>query len=262
MALTVLFGACAAVAALIALTAVQLTTRTAALPLLERAADSLLEIDRYIAYAWPALVAGAAEGAPIPLAEFPVALQLNPGALDNGPEAVASAIAAATALLIYDDGVAVLSPSDLSAQPVTRSVTRGAAFDATVGRLTAGGHDIAVGALIISGGITLLLAGAAALQARGLWRFSAPALMLGLGAGAVWIAMAVVQSIFERRADMGLDPFASEMWMLAADAASMLVRNAAVVGIACTALLAAAAAGGVLLRAVEGSAEQHAASLR
>ena len=247
--ITVVLTSIATAVAVIFLSATQLTERAVAQDLLARSLSSLLEIDQFVLNAWPALEAAASEGDPIPLTGFPVALQLDPEGLAEGPAAVSDGVAAATASLIYDDGLAILSDSPQA----FRLVSRGAAFEGTVGRLTGGGHAVATVALIVSGTLAILLAMATAAQVRGLTRLGAPALAIGLGATVVWVAAILAQSSFEGRAESTLDPFAADLWLIAVDAVSIAVRNAAIVALASGIVAASAVIGGVLLRMLEGT---------
>jgi len=247
LVITMLLTSIATAVAVVFISATQLTERVTAQDFLARSLSSLLEIDQFVLNAWPALEAAAAEGEPIPLTGFPVALQLDPGGVAEGPAAVSDGVAAATASLIYDDGLEILS----DAPQAFRLVSRGAAFDGTVGRLTGGGHAVATVALIVSGTLAILLAMATAAQVGGLPRLGAPALAIGLGATLVWVAAILTQSSFEGRAEATLDPFSADLWLIAADAVSLAVRNAAIVALASGIVAALALAGGVLLRTVE-----------
>lgn len=253
MALTAL----AAAVAVLSISATQLTERRTAQHFLARAASSLLEIDQFVLNAWPALEIAAAQDQAISLTDFPISLQIDPSGLDEGPEAVSEAVAAATASLIYDAGLEVLSDSPRA----FRFVSRGAAFDGTVGRLTGGGHAVATIALIVCGTLAILLAMATAAQARGLARIGAPALGIGLGSTLIWIAAIVAQSAFEGRAETTLDPFAADLWLIAADAGSLVVRNAAIVALSSGIVAALAGAGGGLLRLSEGTNRSRAAAI-
>jgi len=206
-----------------------------------------LEVDQFVANAWPALQTASEEGDPIRLTGFPVPLQLEPGGLSEGPDAVADAVSATTASLIYDDGFEVLAES----RQVFRLVSRGGAFDGTIGRLTSGGHEVATVGLIVSGSFVILLALAAAAQVRGLGRIGTAGFAIGLGAAMLWLAATLVRASFEGRADATTDPFAADLWMIAADAGSLLVRNAAIVALAGGVVAASAIAGSGLLRVIE-----------
>ena len=249
LVLIVICGAFAAAVTLTALSALQLTSRTAALPLLDRSVEALLQIDAYVEYAWPALEAAAASGMAIPLEGYPIALELDPDALDDGPAAVADAIRSTTVELVYADGLQVLSES-----PQTdRLLTELGLVDAAIDRLAADSRTAALIAVLISGAVSLLLAAAAASQSRGLGRYSAPAATLGIGALAVWLLGAIARSTFLGRASDTTDPFAAELWLVAADAVSLVVRNASAVSIACIAVVGAAVVGGFLLRLLDDS---------
>ena len=239
--------ALASAIAVVSLAMTQLTERGTAQRLLAVAVDSLLEIDQFVSHAWPALEFAAADGEPIPLSGFPIGLQLDPAGIDDGPEAVSDDIAAATASLIYDGGFDVLA----DAPQAFRLVSRGAAFDGTFGRMTRGGHSIATIALIVSGSLTLLLVLAAAAQVRGLARFGAPAVAIGMGAAIVLLAATLLQSSFEGRAGETTDPFPADLWWIAADAIAILSRNAAIVGVAAAVVAGSALVGRALLRVVE-----------
>ncbi len=245
--ITMLLTAFGATIAVISISATQLTERATAQRLLASATSSLLEIDRFVANAWPALQQAAELGEPIELSGFPVGLQLDPAAVADGPEAVAREVAAATASLVYDDGFDILAQSPQA----FRFLSRGAAFDGSVGRLTRGGHSVATIALIVSGTLTVLLAMSVAAQARGLARFGAPALALGIGAAIVWIAASLLQSSLSGRAESSLDPFSADLWWIAVDAVDMLVRNAAIVALAAGAVAASVVLGGLLLRVAD-----------
>lgn len=245
--ITVLLTAAVSALAVLFVTAAQLTSRATAQHYLARAVDSLLEVDRFVANSWPALQTAAEEGDPIPLVGYPVALQLDPSGLADGPNAVADAISATTASLIYDDGFEVLAES----RQAFRLVSRGGAFDGTIGRLTGGGHEVATVGLIVSGSFAILLAMATAAQVRGLSRIGTPGFAIGLGAALLWLAATLVRASFEARADTTADPFAADLWLIAADAGSLLVRNAAIVAIAGGIVAASSIVGGGLLRASE-----------
>lgn len=239
--------AIAAALAVTAISATQLTERHTAQRLLAAATRSLLEIDRFVDGAWPALELGAAEGVPITLVGFPIGLQIDPMLVREGPETVSVEVAAATASLIYDDGFEVLADSPQS----FHFLSRGAAFDGSVGRLTRGGHSIATIALIVTGTLAILLAMSVAAQVRGLARFAAPALGIGLGAAVAWIAGSLLQSSLSGRAETTLDPFTSDLWWIAVDALDILLRNAAIVGLTAGALVGAAGLAMLLLRTFE-----------
>ncbi len=223
-----LLTAAVAAIAVVALSVTQLTERETAQRLLARTTNAMLEIDRYVAQAWPSLEAAASGDEPIPLDGFPIALQLDPAGLSDGPDAVADAIASATASLLYEQGFDIFAESP----QVFRLVTRGGVFDATIGRLTGGGRDIAAVALIVSGTLTVILALTTASQASGWRRFGAPAASIAVGAALVWIVAAVAQSATSGRADATLDVFLAELWLIAADAAALTARNAVIVAIA------------------------------
>ncbi len=245
--ITLMLTVLATAIALVSLAATQLTERGTAQRLLAVAADSLLEIDRFVSTAWPALEIAATDREPIPLSGFPIGLQLDPAGIDDGPEAVSDDIAAATASLIYDGGFDVLA----DAPQAFRLVSRGAAFDGTFGRMTRGGHSIATIALIVSGSLTILLVVATVIQTRGLTRFGAPAVAIGLGAAIVLLAAILLQSSFEGRAGGAADPFSTDLWWIAADAIGIMSRNAAIVGVAAAVVAGSALVGGALLRVVE-----------
>ncbi len=229
------------------MSATQLTERVTAQEFLARSVSSLLEIDQFVLNAWPAMEAAAAQGEAISLTDFPLALQIDPDGLAEGPAAVSDGVAAATASLVYDDGLEVLS----DAPQAFRLVSRGAAFDGTVGRLTGGGHAVATVALIVSGTLAILLGMATAAQVGGLSRVGVPALAIGLGATLIWVVAILAQSSFEGRAESTLDPFAADLWLIAVDAVSFAVRNAAIVALASGIVASLAGIGGLLLRAVE-----------
>ena len=244
---SVLLTAIVSAIAVCALSATQLTERGTAQQFLARAMSSLLEIDQYVLNAWPDWEAAAAADASIPLTDFPLALQVDPAGLSDGPEALSDAIAATTASLIYGDGLELLADS-----PQAFSlVSRGAAFSATIGRLTDGGHTVATVALIVSGALTVLLSMWITTQVRGLSRIGVPALALGLGAMLVWIAATVAQSAFDGQAESTPDPFAADLWLLAADAVSFAARNGAIVAVSAGIVTALTLVGGALLRRVE-----------
>ena len=250
LVITILLTAMVSAIAVLFITTAQLTSRATAQHYLVRAVDSLLEVDRFVANAWPALQTAAAEGEPIPLSGYPLALQLDPAGLSQGPQAVADAISAATASLIYDDGFEALADSPQA----FRLVSRGGAFDATIGRLTRGGHAVATVALIVSGTFAILLVMAVAAQTRGLGRIGAPAFAIGLGAALLWLTAALLRSSFDGRAETTPDPFAADLWLIAADALSLLVRNAAIVALAGGITAAFATLGATLLNALQADA--------
>lgn len=245
--ITILLTAAVSAMAVLFLTAAQLTSRATAQHYLARAVDSLLEVDQFVANAWPALQTAVEGGDPIRLMGYPISLQLEPGGLSEGPDAVADAVSATTASLIYDDGFEVLAES----RQVFRLVSRGGAFDGTIGRLTSGGHEVATVGLIVSGSLVILLALATAAQVRGLSRVGTPGFAIGLGAALLWLVATLVRSSFEGRADTTDDPFAADLWLIAADAGSLLVRNAAIVALAGGIVAASAMTGGGLLRIME-----------
>ncbi len=245
--ISILLTAAVSAMAVLFVTAAQLTSRATAQHYVARAVDSLLEVDQFVANVWPALQSAADEGDPIPLVGYPVPLQLDPSGLAGGPDAVADAIAATTASLIYDDGFEVLAES----RQVFRLVSRGGAFDGTIGRLTSGGHEVATVALIVSGSFAILLAMATAAQVRGLNRVGTPGFAIGLGAALLWLVATLIRASFEGRAETTADPFAADLWLIAADAGSLLVRNAAIVALAGGVVAASSVAGGGLLRVVE-----------
>ena len=245
--ITVLLTSVTTAIAVLFVSATQLTERSTAQHYLARAVSSLLEIDQFVVNAWPALEAASIEGDPIALTDFPISLQLEPAGLKDGPWAVSEAISAATASLVYDEGFGVFADSPQA----FRLVSRGAAFDGTVGRLTGGGHAVATVALIVSGSFALLLAMATAAQARGLSRIGAPALAIGVGAAVVWLVATLAQSAFDGRALSEADPFEADLWLIAADATSLLVRNAAIAALSGGIVVATAITGGGLLRVLD-----------
>lgn len=235
------------VVALLFLSATQLTARGTAQQFLTQAVTSLLEVDRWVANAWPELQAAAAAGEALVLAEYPISLQLDPSSLSAGPEAIAADVARATASVIYDDGLAVLSDSPQA----FRVISQGAAFDGTIGRLTAGGHTVATIGLIVSGTLLILLVLAIIAQSRGISRFGLPATALALGGFIVWVVALILGASFDGRADATLDPFAADLWLIATDALSLVLRNAAIVALASGIVAAISLAGSWLLRVVE-----------
>lgn len=251
--ITIVLTAAVSALAVLFITTAQLTSRGTAQHYLSRAVDSLLEVDQFVINVWPALQAAAAEGDPIPLRGYPVSLQLDPTGVSEGPNAVSDAISAATASLIYDDGFEVLADSPQA----FRLVSRGGAFDGTIGRLTGGGHEVATVALIVSGSLAILLAMATAARVRGLSRIGTPGFAIGLGAALLWLVATLVRSSFEGRADTTADPFAADLWLIAADAASLLVRNAAIVALAGGIVAASAMTGGGLLRLLESRGQRQ-----
>lgn len=247
--LTVLLAALATAIAMVFLSATQLTERSTAQHFLARTLTSLLEIDQYVVNVWPGLDAQAAEGGWIPLNDFPISLQVDRDGLAEGPQTVSLTIAAAVASLVYDGGLDVLSDSPRA----FRLLSRGRLFDGTVGRLTSGGHELATVALIVSGIIAILLSLATAAQVRGLSRIGAPALAIAVGAALVWIGAEVARSAFEGRAETSVDPFAADLALIAADAISLVVRNATIVTLTAGVVAALCLAGGGLLRVVGGA---------
>ena len=245
--ITVLLASITAAVAVMSLSVTQLTERATAQHYLARAVNSLLEIDQFVVNAWPVLEAAGAQGDPIPLTNFPIALQLDPAGLADGPEAVADAVTAATASLVYDEGFDVLADSPQA----FRFVSRGAAFDSTIGKLTSGGHAVATVGLIVSGTFALLLAMATAAQARGLSRIGLPALAIGVGAAVVWLAATLVQSALYGQAASEIDPFEADLLLLVADASSLVIRNAAIVALAAGIVVSTAVIGGGLIRLVD-----------
>lgn len=249
LVLTVLLTGLTTAVAIVFMSATQLTERSMAQRFLARALNSLLEIDQFVINAWPELEVAAAEGSPISLEGFPVSLQLDHAGLAEGPAAVSEAIAAATASLVYDSGLDVLSESPRA----LRLLSRGALFDGSIGRLTGGGHELATIGLIVSGTLAVLLALATAAQVRGLSRIGAPAFSIGMGAALVWIVAAVARSAFEGQAETSTDPFAADLGLIAADAVSLLVRNGAIVTMTSAVVAVLSLAAGGLLRALEGA---------
>ncbi len=244
--------------AIVFLSATQLTQRNTAQHYLARALTSLLEIDQFVLNAWPELEAGAEHGGVVPLSDYPLTLQLDREALADGPGAVSEAIAAATASLVYDAGLEALSDSPRA----FRVFSRGALFEGSVGRLTRGGHELATVTLVVSGTLAILLSLATAAQTRGLSRFAAPGLAIAVGALLVWIGAFVVRSAFAGQAESTADPFAAELALIAADAVSLLVRNAAIAGLASGSVAALALIGGGLLRVVDDPGDVQAARFR
>lgn len=245
--MTFLLTAVVSAISMLCITATQLSDRSTAKPYLARAVETLLEIDQFVLNSWPALAAAAEQGKPIPLTGYPIALQLDPAGIDDGPGVIADSVAAATASLIYDDGLAVLADSPQA----FRLVSRGAVFDGTIGRLTRDGHAIATVALIVSGAFVVLLGMALVAQTRGLNRIGTPALAIGLGASAIWLAATLTRSAVEANSMTELDPFAADLWLIASDAVSVFVRNSAIVALAAGVVAGCAAGAGVLLRLLE-----------
>lgn len=253
LVLTVFLTALVTAVAIVFMSATQLTERGMAQRFLARALNSLLEIDQLVLNAWPELEVAAADGSPLLLEDFPVSLQLDRAGLAEGPIAVSEAIAAATASLVYDGGLDVLSESPRA----FRILSRGALFDGSVGRLTGGGHELASIGLIVSGTLAMLLVLATAAQVGGFSRIGAPAVAIGLGAALVWIVAAVARSAFEGQAETSADPFAADLALIAADAVSLLARNGAIVTVTSgvVGVLSLAAAG--LLRALDSANGAH-----
>ncbi len=247
LVITLALTATASAIAVICITATQATERSTAQRFLATVVTSLLEIDQYVANVWPMIENAAVLDVPVSLDGFPVRLQLDPNAASDDTDSVANEIAVATAILVYDDGLDVLAGTP----QVFRLISRGAAFDGTVGNLTRGGHEIAVVGLIVSGSLALLLALATAAQARGPARFGAPALAIAFGAAIVWLVALLLQSSFEGRAASVVDSFSADLWWIAADALGMLIRNAAVLGLSGAIVAGAAAVGSILLNMVE-----------
>ena len=92
---------------------------------------------------------------------------------------------------------------------------------------------------------------ATAAQVRGLGRIGAPGLAIGIGAAALWLAATLIRSSFEGRADATTDPFAADLWLIAADAISLIVRNAAIVALAAGIVTALTLTAAALLRVVD-----------
>ena len=248
LAFTVLLAAVASALAVAAVSAAQISSQSTAMPLLERAVEALLEIDQYVAAAWPTLEVLAEQGQSIPLEDLPLDLQLDAAALANGPDIVADRIRTAAADLVYREGLTVLAdlPQDYGV------LSQSALFDAAIDRLTTDSRGLAVALLAVSGVVALLLAAAAAAQVRGLWRVSAAAGALGLGAGAVWLVATITRSNCIDRASALFDPFEAEMWLIGADALSLVARNGGIIAVACIVVMVAAASGGLLLRVLDG----------
>ncbi len=244
LAITIFLSAIAAALTVLSISAVQLTERSTAQRLLAVAANSLLEVDQLVAGAWPALQAEATQGGPIDLVGLPIGLQIDPSLIDEGPETVSAEVSAAIASLVYDDGFDVLADSPQA----FRFLSRGAAFDGSVGRLTRGGHSIATIVLIVSGILALLLAMAVAAQTCGIARFGTPALGVGVGAAIVWLAGSLLQSSLSGRAEATPDPFAADLWWIAVDALEITLRNAAIVGLAAGMVVGAAGPAWLLSR--------------
>ena len=256
--ITVGLTAVATVVAILFLSATQLTERGTAQQFLSRAVMSLLEVDGWITDAWPELEAAAAAGEVIVLTDYPISLQLDPTGLDAGPVAVADAVADTTASVIYDEGLGALSDT----AETFRLVSQGAAFDGTVGQLTTGGHTVATIGLIVSGTLAIFLAMATSAQASGHWRIGMPAIAICLGAVLVWILAMLAGSAFEGRAESALDPFAADLWLLAADAVALIVRNAGIVALCSGVVVALSLAGSGLLRVVDSNADARVSNAR
>ena len=233
-------------AAILSYAATQLTERSTAQAFLNGVVRSLLEIDQYVSQSWPQLESLAANDEPIPLEGYPLPLQLDPSALLEGPERVSDSIALASAALIYDDGFSTIADSPQQ----FRLISRASAFDGTIGRLTDGGRQVATVALLISGVLAGLLLIATASQARGLARIAMPTLAVALAAAATWLITSWLQAEFERRADLTSDEFTTDLWLIGADAISLAIRDAAIIGIAGGGILLLAAMGAALLQSM------------
>ena len=209
-------------AAVVCFSAMQLSERGNAETLMTRVVRALLEPDRYVANAWPRFTEEASSGAPIPLSGWPLELTLAPGALEQGQQAVSDALTATTARTLYEHGFDALQD-----QPqASRLFSQASAFSSTVGRLTSGGHAVATVALVVSVALLVGLALATAAQARGMGRLAAPGIAVAVGAAVLLLGAEIAESTFVDRAGASLDPFMTDMWMIAADATAVVSRNA------------------------------------
>ena len=252
MVTVLLLASLMATVALTAYAATQITQRETAEVLLTRVVRTLFEIDQYVGQYWSELELLAVQGQPIPLDGFPLDLYLDPQAIADGPESVANAIAVTTASLVYDDGFESLADTPQQ----FRLISRGAAFDASIGRLTDDGQQIANAALLISAVLALLLLLSVAALSRGLGRFALPTLSVAIAGGIAWIVASWAQSDFERRGNNAVDAFSAELWWIGADAISLLIRDAAIIAIAGLGLLAFIALATALLRVLEAPASR------
>ena len=233
--------ALAAAFVIAAFSAVQVTERPRAEQLLARVAHSLFELDPLIADQWDNLRAAAAQqpGVPVPLDGIPLDLAIDPIWLVADPQTASDRVARDIARQLYDDGFDILQESPVA---VTAFLSEASAFDTTIGRLTAGGRVVAVVALIV--GLTLLLplALAALSGATGPARLISLGIALALGGVLTFILASILRGWFHSRIDAGIDPFSAQLWTIAADIVSLLLRNGAIAAMLGAALIAIAAA--------------------
>ena len=229
------------------LSAAQATQRETAEAVLARIAQSLFEIDEVVVYSWDDLNAAAAAGAPLTLAAYPLDLQLQPVDLAGGRLALADLIAQRSARLLYDGGFDLLR---IEPRGPTDFFSRASAFSGTVGRLTSGGRTLAAIALIVSLCAFFPLALGSLAQARGSMRLAQPGIAIGVGGLLAFVFGAVVASRFEGLASAATDPLLVELYAIAADLMTLLMRNGGIIAILGAALLALAVLGAELERRV------------
>ena len=121
----------------------------------------------------------------------------------------------------------------------------------SIGRLTAGGHEVALAALAVTAAIWLFLS-LAVLGSQGVFAgIDAVIASCGGGGGAVLIAAVALRSVAEDRAAVALDPFTRAVWEVAVQAGDLLAWNAGAVAVAAVPILAARIAGAWFLRRTE-----------
>lgn len=239
------FAVLAAAAVLLAATAWQLTAERTAEPMLAHVAQPLFEIDRTVEAALPAL-ADAGGAASLPGYPFDVPV---PAPIRNaGAAATSEYVLEQTADQLYRLGFEAISQR---AGDDPALLSDGAAFSISIGRLTAGGHEVALAALAVTAAIWLFLS-LAVLGSQGVFAgIDAVIASCGGGGGAVLIAAVALRSVAEDRAAGALDPFTRAVWEVAVQAGDLLAWNAGAVAVAAVPILAARIAGAWFLRRTE-----------
>lgn len=229
---TYALAALAAAAAITAGTAWQLTSQTTAERLLARVAHPLFEVERSVAAALPALPDQPADA---PLAGYPIAVPIPAELRDAGADAVAAHVLAETAARLYAEGLESIAREE---QAQFGLISDNGLFSATIGQLSAGGHVVAtvgLGAMMTLWGLPVLLS----LGFSG-WRVLFDALTAScLAGGALILAIALAwRGWAAGRAEGAIDAYTRAVWEVAAEAADLLLMNAAIVAGAGAVLLA------------------------
>lgn len=239
------FAALAGAAVLLTATAWQLTAERTAEPMLAHVARPLFEIDRTVEAALPEL---AAESGAAKLPAYPFDVAVPASIRGAGAAAASEYVLEQTADQLYRLGFDAISQR---AGDDPALLSDGAAFSISIGRLTAGGHEVALAALAVAAAIWLFLS-LAVLGSQGVFAgIDALIASCAGGGGAVLAATWILRSIAEDNAAAALDPFTRAVWEVAVQAGDLLAWNAAAAAAAAAPILAARIAGAWFLRRTE-----------